>query len=187
MTKKTIGIGGIVLVGIIVLFIALYIGGSVFVLKLTGEPLPQPTGDDRALLNHKAPYFDLPNIAGDHVRLSEYEGSPLVVLFWASWNADSTNALSILNAYEAAHAANPLLKVVTINSLEERSLVSSYMKRGKYTVTALVDAQGGASGAYKVKGLPTYYFIDSSGVLREIYNGTLSPTMLGDKMESILR
>ncbi len=159
-------------------------------LKLTGASERSGTTDTQslALRGNHAPYFDLPDTNGTHVRLSDFENTPTVVMFWATWNTDSADALSILDQYnQRQNASDSLVKVVAIDSLEERSIVGSFKQRGKYLTNILVDTQGSVSEDYKVKSLPTYYFIDASGVIEEVYGGVLSESELVDKIEGILR
>ena len=146
--------------------------------------LPQTT----EFLGADAPYFDLPNLAGDHVALSDFRDTPLIVVFFATWNSEAIDQLAIIDTYLARErTADHLVNIVAINSLEEKSVVSSFMRRGGYRVPTLLDVQGSASEAYRIKGLPTSFFVDRTGVIQTAYTGVLSERMLVDKIEAVLK
>jgi hypothetical protein len=173
------------------LFLSVMIGGTFFLSGLAGgisEANDEAPAESAALVGSRAPYFDLPNLAGNHVTESEFADTPTVILFWATWSEQSTDALHIVDEYLATHPKEAgLFSIVTINSQEEKSLVSSFMRRGGYQTPVVLDTLGKASEAYHIKSLPTFYFIDRMGILREAYAGVLSASMLGDKIESILK
>lgn len=172
------------------LFTALYLGGSALVLGVAGEP-EESSGipaSGAGLLGAELPYFDLPDLAGGRVRSTDFTDTPLVVVFWATWNAQSADEMHILDEYlESGSAQSRLVKIVAINSQEEKSIVASFMNRGGYEVSALLDTQGLASERYAVKSLPTFYFADRTGAIREIYVGMLSQRALMNKVEKILQ
>lgn len=180
----------VTILGIALLACALYFGGSLFVLGLadTSEERLLPLDTDTSLIGSQAPYFDLPDIAGDHTRISDLNNAPLVVVFWSTWNSTSADQVKILDDYISSRQNEvELVHIVAINSQEERSIVSSFIRRGGYLVPTLVDSQGSVSEQYKIKSLPTLYFIDRDGIVREVYSGLISQKMLVDKIEGIVR
>ena len=61
------------------------------------------------------------------------------------------------------------------------------MKRGAYNVSIGLDLSGDVSNQYNIKSLPTTYFIGKDGVVKEIYTGVLSESMIVDKVENLLK
>jgi cytochrome c biogenesis protein CcmG, thiol:disulfide interchange protein DsbE len=185
---RLVALGIIAALGIAI-FYALYLGGSALVLDVAGQGAPDTAASGAGLLGNRLPYFDLPNLAGERVRSSDFADTPLVVVFWSTWNAPAADQMHILDQYLADQSSrsNRLVKIVAIDSQEERSIVSSFMKRGGYQVPALLDAQGIAGEQYAIKSLPTFYFIDRAGIVREIYSGMLNQSALINKLEKILQ
>ncbi|MEK7530249.1 MAG: TlpA disulfide reductase family protein [Patescibacteria group bacterium] len=181
-----------VVVGIALLFFVLYQQGSTIIPGLAGEVPSMEASDteatDMSLLNVRAPYFDLPNINGDHVTLDSFSNTPLVVVFWTTTSGDGADQIKILDDYLASPDVDQqLVQVVAINSQEEKSVITAFMRRGGYTVPTLIDSRGVVTEQYKVRGIPVFYFLDGGGVVREIYTGILSARMVGDKVEQLLR
>ena len=178
--------GGIAV--IVTLFFVVYLGGGALVLDVTGENTTVAPISGVGLLNNRLPYFDLPTLAGDRVRSGDFTDTPLVIVFWSTWNTQAADQIHILDQYLADQTSrSQLVKIVAIDSQEERSIVSSFMKRGGYQVQTLLDTQGIISGQYALKSVPTFFFVDRTGVIREIYSGVLSQRTLMNKIEKILQ
>ena len=187
--KKYIKIGLIILGGLALMFSLVYFAGNNVLPDLLGEnnsSLSENT--DTKLLDKKAPYFDLLDTSGERVRLDNFLNIPVVLVFWADWNKDSMDQIRILDDYLSLKSMqSSLVKIIAINSLDESSVVKSIVRRGGYNVHFALDITGDISNLYNVKSLPTTYFIDRDGVIKEIYGGILSSEMLMDKIDSLLR
>lgn len=148
-----------------------------------------PSGvSSTALLNGRLPYFDLSDLAGSRVRSSDFTDTPLVIMFWSTWNAPAADEMHILDRYLAGGSAqSSLVQIISVNTQEERSIVSSFVERGRYKVRTLLDAQGIIGNRYELQSVPTFYFVDRTGIIREIYVGALSQSMLINKIEKILQ
>lgn len=175
--------------GIVLLFGAVLWGGSYFLpsVAVDSQAAGQQPAAGQNLVGSRAPYFDLPNLAGDHVNLGAYADKPLVILFWATWSQESTDQLHILDEYQASVPESKLVSLLAINSQEERNVASSFMHRGGYQIPVLLDTLGKAGESYHASALPVFYFIDRTGTVEEVYAGALSQKALGDKIEKILQ
>lgn len=143
---------------------------------------------DEKLLDKQAPDFDLSNNIGSRVKLSEFINNPVVLVFWATWNRESADQIKIFDDYLVSKNIQiPLVKVLAIDSLEDTSIVKSFIKRGEYHVPVALDINGDVSSRYNIKSLPTTYFIDNTGAVREIYTGVLSEGMIVDKVDNLLK
>lgn len=143
---------------------------------------------DSKLLGQKAPGFDLLDNTNNHVKLSSFMGTPVVILFWATWNGESADQIKILDDYISNRKIqNSLIKVITVDSLEDASIVKSFIRRGEYKISAGLDITGAVSNDYNVRSLPTAYFIGRDGIIEEIYTGILSEVMIVDKVDNLLK
>jgi peroxiredoxin len=178
------------LVVVALLFSALRFGGAQILPDFTGDVhvAEGDVSESADLIGERAPYFDLPNIAGNHIQSAQFADTPLVIVFWSTWNQGAADQIKILDDYLAnGGSGHRLVEIVAINSEEERSVVASFMRRGGYAITTLLDTQGVATEAYRIKGLPTFYFLDRDGIVRARHAGVLSQAAIGDKVEAILK
>ena len=186
---KTIIITLVVVIG---LFVFLYFFGGSLLNKFF--PVAVVTQNNSENYNNKislgknAPYFDLLSLTGTRVRLSDLSGSGSVITFWSTWNSESVDQIKILDDYLAKDISNKQLPInmITINSQEEPNVVNNFIHRGGYNLKVLVDPNGATSNNYDIQTLPTTFFLNKNGDVLEIFVGTLSETMLVDKIEKII-
>ncbi|MEK7558289.1 MAG: TlpA disulfide reductase family protein [Patescibacteria group bacterium] len=183
--KITIGI--LALVALIFLLIRFSSGSfSLLFNDQSTKTKPFNNGNAQAVVGNAAPYFELSDIKGDRVRLSDLADTPLIITFWATWNSDSADQIKIFDDYTAKHTQG-LFKIISINSQEDKSAVGAFIRRGDYIVPVLLDQTGAVGKSYGIETLPTSIFIDRDGVIREVFVGIMSEAMIVDKSEKILR
>ena len=182
----------LVLFVVVMTFFLIFFAGKIFVATLSSG---LEISDDEVKNNNKVsigdeiPYFDLLSISGSRVRKSDLIGRPTIITFWATWNTESTDQIKIYDDYINTKSINNNTDVyiVAINNQENRNKISSFMFSGGYDVDVLIDYSGEVGVSYGVQTLPTTLFIDSGGIIREIYVGILSQKMLVEKVEKILK
>lgn len=173
-----------------VLFVALHYGAGRYLTPLTADAIPEsaPVVSDSKLIGSRAPYFDLPDVTGNHHAISDYNNQPLLIVFFTTWNQAAADQMKILDDYRAAQRSDQTLaKIIAIDTQEERSVVSSFMTRGGYRIETLVDASGSTGEEYHIKSVPTTYFVDADGTVRGAYIGLMSQQMIEHNVEEILR
>jgi len=177
----------VVVFGGVGIFLMIRLGGSlirevtqeVVIGRESGGPLEVGIGE-------KAPYWELSDVDGNQITLSEFLDVPLVLTFWASWNSMSTDQLKIFDDYLASHNS-VFFQIAAINNQEGRGAVLNFMRRGGYEVQVLVDDTGAVGEAYRVQTLPMTYFIDSDGFVRDVFHGVLNADMFEERVEKLIR
>lgn len=184
MIMKLIIIIVIVLVaGILVLSQA----GNLFISEVTKEIKIEERGTTlEAGIGKQAPYFELPDSEGNEAKFSDFLGRPLVLIFWTTWNTVSADQIKILDDYLTGDSQK-LFKIIAISSQEDKSAVANFIRRGGYKIKILLDRAGTITEAYQARNLPATYFIDKNGIIKEIFIGILSESMLVEKAELLLK
>lgn len=129
-----------------------------------------------------APDFAIVLKNGNHLRLSDLQGHPVVINFWATWCGPCRMEMPEL-MQAAATDAN--LVVLAINVQEEQTTVASFADEFAMTTPVVIDPQGVIRELYEVRGLPTTIFIAKDGRVDAIYAGALTPTVLEERLASI--
>ncbi len=178
--KTTTTILAILIVGVV----ALNLLGGFFVREVIQEPaLVEPletvSGTD---VKKPTPYFELPDLAGNKIKSSDFFGAPTVVSFWTTWNPAAADQIKIFDDYLRKDSRN-LFNVVAISSQEDRSVVANFISRGGYEIEVLLDESGAITEAYQARNLPITYFLDEKGILRDVFIGILSEKQLVEKAE----
>lgn len=148
------------------------------------EVLYRPPAE-QPLLNGHAPNFTLKDLQGQPVSLAEYRGRPVVLNFWATWCLPCRIEMPLLQAaYRQYHVEG--LTVIGINFEEGERLVAPYVAELGLTFDVLYDPNAAVGKAYQVNGLPTTFFIDRQGIIRDIQVGQVDEKKLAGTLESLI-
>jgi thiol-disulfide isomerase/thioredoxin len=122
------------------------------------------------------------------VILSEMRGKPVVVNLWASWCPPCRAEMPALQRiYEANRERG--LEIIALNTTFQDSAegAAEFAREFGLTFPVAFDRDGMASRAYQLRALPTTFFIDGEGVIREVVlGGPMSETTIQTMIESLL-
>ena len=129
-----------------------------------------------------APDFAMVLDDGRYLRLSDLQGKPVVLNFWATWCGPCR--LEMPELVKAA-AANQDLVVLAADVQEARSPVEDFAAEFRMNLPVVLDKDGKVRSLYRVPGLPTTYFIDKAGKIASAVVGPLTPQVLADRLAEI--
>jgi thiol-disulfide isomerase/thioredoxin len=122
-----------------------------------------------------APDFELQDLKGTTVKLSQYRGDRAVMLyFWATWcPACVSMKPHIAKVRERVPVKD--LEILGINVGEGDSLekVKRYQEGHPVSWPTLYDAGSRVSRAYRVQGIPLFVLVDKEGMI--VYQGNDMP------------
>ena len=76
--------------------------------------------------------------------------------------------------------------IVGVDVGEEAPVVQSFIDELGVTFPIILDQQMETTTRYNVRGFPTTFFIDSNGIIRQIYPGQLHSAILAEGIQEIL-
>ena len=114
-----------------------------------------------------APDFTLPDLDGQLVSLSQFKGQVVLLDFWASWCVPCINDLPYLRKVKEKTADWPVVFVnisLDVDEIAWREAIDKHEIKGVH-----VRAGSGSDVAksYQVMGIPSYYLVDSQGLIVE--------------------
>ncbi|MBI3745214.1 MAG: TlpA family protein disulfide reductase [Chloroflexi bacterium] len=127
----------------------------------------------------------LTDLDGQPVVLAELRGRPVWVVFWATWCPPCQRETPDLRATYEAHKQDGLV-LVAIDIQEPADVVEQYVRKFGLTYRIGLDETGAISEAYGVFGLPTHYFIDRQGVIRDRNFGPLTRAQMEQRVAALL-
>ena len=135
-----------------------------------------------------SPDFLLRTPDGADVRLSDLQGKPVLVNFWASWCTPCRQEMPEIVKAHSAHARSGLV-VVGVDLQENADQVRSFAAEFGMTFPVVIDRNGGVADAWRIggpiQGIPSSYFIDAEGVVRARVFGPMTATVLADNLRTI--
>ena len=113
-----------------------------------------------------APDFTLSRIDGTTVSLSELRTRPVLVDFGATWCPSCRLDYPHLSrVYE--QRADMGVEMLVVSIAEDRAIVERFIRSSGVSFNFVLD-EGTVAQQYRVVSLPTKYFIDGSGVVRQV-------------------
>ncbi len=165
---------------VIVLVLALAAGVAAYyasraLLAPENPELPAVPAVPAAVIPEKRPDITLADRDGKPRSLSEWDGQPLIINFWATWCAPCRREIPMLNAL-ARDGAYPEFALIGI-AVDFREDVLGYLASTPIDYTVLIGEQEGldAARAFGVEslGLPFTAFVDKAGRIVTIHVGEL--------------
>ena len=145
--------------------------------EVAGVQQPPAAGDS-------APGFTATDIDGTPVSLEELRGKPVWLVFMATWCTGCRTEIPDIQGVVASRG--DAVRVVVIYVGESRNTVSDYSKRVGNDFPEVVDQDQQISAAYGIMGVPTHYFIDAGGVVRQRHVGVLSPDPMTQAIQNAM-
>jgi cytochrome c biogenesis protein CcmG/thiol:disulfide interchange protein DsbE len=127
----------------------------------------------------------LMDLEGRPIRLSDFEGRPLWIVFWATWCIPCQQEASDIRASYHAHRADDL-EVLAIDVQEPAVAVRQYALSHDLDYAIGLDATAGVKALYGSLGLPSHFFLDGDGVIRDRYIGQLTADLMEEHLRSIV-
>lgn len=163
------------LVGFVVLVGFLAVG-----LNLNPREVPSP------LIGKPAPAFSAPLLAepGRTVTRDSLLGKAWVLNVWASWCAPCRDE----HPYWVAFAPKSPVPIYGLNYKDQPAAAQKWLQQlGNPYAQSLVDTDGRIGIDYGVYGVPETFVIDKQGVVRFKHIGPVTPEVLRDKIEPLLK
>lgn len=129
-----------------------------------------PVGNRRG---NTAPDFNLPTLDGKTVSLTGLRGKPVVINFWTTWCTYCVEEMPLLEQLYRKWSAQGLV-FLAIDSGEDAATVKAFVQKQGLSFPVLLDDKSEVTEKYNIAGLPTTYFIDTNGIIRELKIGAFA-------------
>ncbi|QSO46406.1 TlpA family protein disulfide reductase [Alicyclobacillus mengziensis] len=154
---------------------------------LTASPkVSAGSSNSRPYPGYIAPAFTLSELAsGTPVSLSEFQGKPIFINFWASWCPPcQAETPDIVKAYQQ-YGNQVTFISINLTSGDSIAGVHQFVKRYGIKYPVLLDKNAAASTAYNVLAIPTSLFVNRNGVIVARFSGAIPAAELSANLQRI--
>ena len=135
--------------------------------------------------NFRAPAFVLNTLDNKTYTTENLAGKIVVLNFWATWCPPCRAEMPALDAVQRANQ-NEDVVILGVNQMEEAHAVETFAREFNLTFPLLRDADGALSAQYQVSALPTTFFIDEQGVIRNVViGGSMSREFIQNQINAL--
>jgi thiol-disulfide isomerase/thioredoxin len=127
--------------------------------------------------------FTLQNLDGEMVSLSDFQGKPVLLNFWATTCPPCLIEMPLIQ--ETADRFSEELVVLLVNVGESMEDIRAFAERNDYHLNFLEDTEALVAGDYRVRGIPTSFFIDAEGMIQATYIGMMDEAIMSYYLEKI--
>lgn len=131
-----------------------------------------------------APALPSAQLVGPRLTLAELRGSPVLVVFWASWCAPCALEAPALERFSRDLGGRA--RLIGVNSSDVSiSDARSFIRHYHWTFPNLRDAEGLVGNRYGLIDLPTTFLIDSRGRIRQTLRGPQTEQTLNHALSEL--
>ncbi len=143
-------------------------------------------GSSTAVIGEPAPDFTLPNLDGESVSLTDFEGRPVLINFWNTGCPPCREEMPYLQEVYDERQGSELV-MLTINIGQNAATVKSFLHDNNLSLPVLLDADAAVTRRYGMPGIPTTFFIDRDGILRvKVIGGFPNKTVIDSRLSEIM-
>ncbi len=119
-----------------------------------------------------APDFQLESLDGESISLDGLRGKPVLLNFWATWCGPCRHEMPFLQeVFEDEEWTKRGLVILAVNLGETAPAVRKFMEANRLSFTVLLDTEGRVGTLYNTAAIPTTFFIDNGGIIRDMQRG----------------
>ena len=127
----------------------------------------------------------LTDLDGKQIRLADFTGRPLWIVFWATWCSPCQQEASDIRAAYHAHMDDGLA-VLAIDVQEPAAAARTFINDRDLDYDIGLDPAATVKAEYGALALPSHIFIDGSGTIRDRYLGQLTGELMEQHLRSII-
>ncbi len=115
----------------------------------------------------------------------DFPGQVVVISVWGSWCGPCRTEMPDLQAFYDDHRPQGL-ELIGVNIQESAEDVTRYRQMLGISFPTVLDSDGAVTREYLVRGVPSTFFIDPQGTIRQVQIGPINRKGLNEKLARTL-
>ena len=166
-------------------FVSILVWGVIRSGNISSNLIVNKQMDEIKLDNILAKDFELFDLNGNAIKLSDYKGKLILLDFWSTWCPPCRTEAQLLES--AWRVYGPLeVMFVGVNIQDDELDGVAYLAEFEITYPNGRDVHGNITVDYGVIGLPVTFFVGRDGIVKRRWVGSISETELGDTIDELL-
>lgn len=153
----------------------------------TSQTSAETNGNAKVEKGNIAPDFTLQTVKGKKYRLSDFRGKKVLLNFFATWCPPCKGEMPHMEDFYKENEDNGVV-VLAVNLTSGESdptNLPKFISDYGLTFPVLLDKQGNIGDIYQAFSIPTSYFIDTNGVIRDKMVGGMDKEMMINLMSKV--
>ena len=130
--------------------------------------------------------FELADLEGNMVKLSDYRGRVVLINFWQTTCSWCREELPLLDELYKAYKDGDVV-ALAVNIAEDKEKVRQMVEDNGFTFPVLLDTEAEAAKKYLVSSIPTNYIITPGGEISNMHIGLVTYQQMEQYVEAAFR
>ena len=133
----------------------------------------------------KAYDFELVNLEGETVRLSDYKGKTIVLNFFASWCPPCQVEMPHINAvYNELKDKDVVILGINLTEQDDMNELNALLETNQIAFPILLDEKSEVASLYGIRSIPVNVVINKEGIITEYAIGAVDESRLKGYIEA---
>ena len=173
------------LIGLVLILGASWIAFSRFLVNTNTTAGEAIVLEPAPVAGHPAPDFKLVSTDGKTISLSDFRGQPVILNFWATWCAPCRAEFPEFQKAAVDNAGRLVIIGINNTSADNADSIPAFLEEFGVTFPIVLDETGDTVKTYQIIGLPTTIFVDSNGIVNEVFTGPLNKAYIESKISEL--
>jgi peroxiredoxin len=130
----------------------------------------------------EAPDFQLKDLQGHTVKLSDFRGKKVMLNFWAPWCPPCKQEMPEMQKFH--EAAGNEVSILAVN-IDPQYNSAKFLGKMGITFPILLDGEDKVNTQYGVMTIPTTFFIDEKGIIQDKYLSAMEAETMWELTEKM--